>query len=165
LSPISISPKAWEWLERRPEDAFTWYLDLRLLGKYFEPQHVYQHTPSPPLYYAMHQALAVIEEEGLRNRWDRHRRANQRLIAGLTKLGFQPLVTNPEDRIWHLTTVTPPGGVDESQVRRKLMDKYGIEVAGGIGQLTGKILRIGTMGPLATEENVDFLLEALAVCM
>lgn len=165
LSPISISPQAWEWLERRPEDTSTWYLDLRLLGKYFEPPHVYQHTPSPPMYYAMHQALAVIEEEGLRNRWDRHRRANQSLMAGLTKLGFQPLVTNPEDRIWHLTTAIPPAGVDESQVRRKLIDKYGIDVAGGIGQLTGKILRIGTMGPLATEESVHFLLEALAVCM
>ena len=165
LSPISISPRAWEWLERRPEDPFTWYFDLRLMGKYFEPPHVYQHTPSPPLYYAMHQALAVIEEEGLRNRWDRHRRVNQQVIAGLTKLGFQPLVTDPENRVWHLTTVSPPAGVDEAQVRRRLLDKYGIEVAGGIGQLTGKILRIGTMGPLATEENIDFLLEALAACM
>jgi alanine-glyoxylate transaminase/serine-glyoxylate transaminase/serine-pyruvate transaminase len=165
LSPISVSPRAWEWLERRPEDTFSWYFDLRLMAKYFDPPHVYQHTPSPPLYYAMHQALAVIEEEGLRNRWDRHRRANQRLIAGLTKLGFQPLVTDPQDRIWHLTTVIPPPGVDEAQVRRRLSDKYGIEVAGGIGQLTGKILRIGTMGPLATEENVDFLLEGLAACI
>ncbi len=165
LAPISISPRAWEWLEHRPEDPFTWYLDLRLMANYFEPPHVYQHTPSPPLYYAMHQALAVIHEEGLRNRFDRHRRANQRLLAGLTKLGFEPLVTNPEDRIWHLTTVIPPEGVNEAQLRRKLSEKYGIEVAGGIGQLAGKILRIGTMGPLATDENVDLLLEALAACM
>jgi alanine-glyoxylate transaminase/serine-glyoxylate transaminase/serine-pyruvate transaminase len=165
LSPISISRKAWEWLERRPETPATWYLDLSLLAKYFEAPHVYHHTPSPPLYYAMHQALASIEEEGLRNRWNRHLRTNARLIAGLTKLGFQPLVTNPEERIWHLTTVIPPAGVDEAQVRRKLLEKHGIEVAGGIGQLTGKILRIGTMGPLATDEHTDFLLEALAASM
>ncbi len=165
LAPISVSPKAWEWLERRPEDPFTWYLDLRLTAKYFEPPHVYHHTPSPPLYYAMHEALAVIEEEGLRNRWQRHFRANQRLLAGLTKLGFQPLVKNPDDRIWHLTTVIPPAGVDEAQLRRDLSAKYGIEVAAGIGQLTGRILRIGTMGPLATDENIDFLLEALAASM
>jgi alanine-glyoxylate transaminase/serine-glyoxylate transaminase/serine-pyruvate transaminase len=87
------------------------------------------------------------------------------LIAGLTKLGFQPLVTNPEQRIWHLTTVIPPPRVDEAQLRRRLLEKHGIEVAGGIGQLTGKILRIGTMGPLATDENTDFLLEALAASM
>jgi alanine-glyoxylate transaminase / serine-glyoxylate transaminase / serine-pyruvate transaminase len=165
LSPISISRKAWEWLERRPEAPSTWYLDLSLLAKYFEAPHVYHHTPSPPLYYAMHQALASIEEEGLRNRWNRHLRTNTRLVAGLTKLGFQPLVTNPEERIWHLTTVIPPAGVDEAQVRRRLLEKHGIEVAGGIGQLTGKILRIGTMGPLATDEHTDFLLEALAASM
>ena len=113
----------------------------------------------------MHQALAAIEEEGLRNRWDRHLRTNQRLIAGLTKLSFQPLVANPEERIWHLTTVIPPAGVDEAQVRRRLLENHGIDVAGGIGQLTGKILRIGTMGPLATDENTDFFLEALAASM
>jgi alanine-glyoxylate transaminase / serine-glyoxylate transaminase / serine-pyruvate transaminase len=165
LSPISISPKAWEWLERRPDPPFTWYLDLSLLAKYFEAPHVYHHTPSPPLYYAMHQALAAIEEEGLRNRWNRHLRTNERLVAGLSRLGFQPLVTNPEERIWNLTTVIPPTGVDEAQVRRGLVEKYGIEVAGGIGQFAGKILRIGTMGPLATDENADFLLEGLAACM
>ncbi len=165
LSPISVSPRAWEWLDKRGEEPFTWYLDLRLMGKYFEPPHVYQHTPSPPLYYAMHQGLAVIEEEGLRNRWDRHLRASQRLIAGLTRLGFEPLVKNPEDRIWHLTTAIPPAGVDEAQLRQRLLDKYGIEIASGLGQLAGKVLRIGTMGPLATEENVDFLLEAIAACM
>lgn len=165
LSPISISPRAWERLERRPEAPATWYLDLSLLAKYFEPPHVYHHTPSPPLYYAMHQVLGAIEEEGLRNRWKRHLRTNERLVAGLIRLGFQPLVSNPDERIWNLTTVVPPAGVDEAQVRRRLVEKYGIEVAGGIGQLTGRILRIGTMGPLATDENTDFLLEALAACM
>jgi alanine-glyoxylate transaminase / serine-glyoxylate transaminase / serine-pyruvate transaminase len=165
LSPISIAPSAFEKLEGRKEELFTWYFDLRLLAKYFEPPHVYQHTPSPPLYYAMHGALAAIEEEGLRNRWDRHKRAGERLIQGLTKLGFEPLVKLPENRIWHLTTVIPPQGVDEAQFRQKLLDKYNIEIAGGLGQLAGKILRIGTMGPLATDENVDFLLEAMAACL
>jgi len=165
LSPISISQKAWEWLDRRAEAPSTWYLDLSLLAKYFEAPHVYHHTPSPPLYYALHQSLATIEEEGLQNRLNRHQRTNRRLVEGLTKLGFQPLVANPDERMWNLTTVIPPAGVDEAQLRRRLLEKHGIEVAGGIGQLTGKILRIGTMGPLATDENIDFLLEALTVSM
>lgn len=165
LSPISISPKAWDWLQKRPEEEYTWYLDLRLIGNYFEPPHVYQHTPSPPLYYAMHAALAAIEEEGLQNRWQRHLRASEQLMAGLTRLGFEPLVTNPRDRIWHLTTAIPPAGANEAQIRQRLFDRYNIEIAGGLGELAGKILRIGTMGPLATEENVDFLLEALAASM
>ncbi len=165
LSPISMSPRAWELLERRTEDPFTWYLDLRLTANYFEAPHVYHHTPSPPLYYAMHAALAAIEEEGLRNRWQRHDRASERLISGLVKLGFEPLVARPEDRIWHLTTAVPPAEVDQTALRKKLTENYGIEIASGLGQLAGKILRIGTMGPLATEDNVDFFLQALRECL
>jgi alanine-glyoxylate transaminase/serine-glyoxylate transaminase/serine-pyruvate transaminase len=165
LSPISLSPRAYQWLQSRPEEAYTWYLDLALIGKYFEPPHAYHHTPSPPLYYAMHQGLAVIEEEGLQNRWARHERANRRLLVGLEKLGFQPFVTNPDHRIWHLTTVLVPPGVDEAALRQKLLDRHHIEIASGLGQLSGKILRIGTMGPLATDDNVDFLLESIADCL
>ncbi len=165
LSPVSMSPRAYDWLQKRPEELYTWYLDLSLISKYFEPAHAYHHTPSPPLYYAMHQGLAVIEEEGLQNRWARHQRANQRLLAGLHGLGFEPFVKNPETRIWHLTTVIPPAGVDEAGLRDKLLSRYNIEVASGLGQLSGKILRIGTMGPLATDENVDFLLDAIEDCL
>jgi alanine-glyoxylate transaminase/serine-glyoxylate transaminase/serine-pyruvate transaminase len=86
-------------------------------------------------------------------------------LAGLQKLGFEPYVPNAEDRIWHLTTVTPPPGTDEAHLRQKLLDRFGIEIASGLGQLSGKVLRIGTMGPLATDENVDFLLESIADCL
>lgn len=165
LSPISISPKAWSDLEGRPDDPDTWYLDLRLLAKYYEPPHAYHHTPSPPLFYALHQGLAVIEEEGLRNRWDRHERTGARLVQGLSELGFTPVVKKANDRLWHLTVVTPPTGVDEAQLRDKLMAKYGIEIAGGLGQLAGKILRIGSMGPLATDSSIDFLLEAISISL
>lgn len=161
LSPISMSDRAWERLAQRSEPLHTWYLDVQLLAKYFEPPHVYHHTPSPPLYYAMHQVLATIEEEGLRNRWERHKRAGERLVAGLVRLGFKPLVERPEDRIWHVTTPMPPQGVDEAKLRERLMAKHGIEVASGLGKLAGKILRIGTMGPLATDENVDYLIAAI----
>jgi len=165
LAPISISPRAAERLAQRAEEPSTWYLDLKLMAAYFDPPHTYQHTPSPPLYYALRQGLAAIAEEGLTERWKRHFRMSQRLIAGLENLGFRPLVENPDDRIWHLTTVVPPRGVDEAQLRRELSEKYSIEISGGLGQLGGKILRIGTMGPLATAENVDGLLEAIAACM
>ena len=165
LSPISISPAAWEFLLKRPELPYTWYLDLAIMAKYFEAPHVYHHTPSAPLYYAMHQGLAAIEEEGLRNRCERHRRAGEQLITGVQKLGFEPLVKNPADRIWHLTTLKPPVGLDEVQLRQALLKRYGIEIAGALGQLAGKVVRIGTMGPLASEESVTFLLDAIAACI
>ncbi len=165
LAPVSISDKAWEALSRRAEPLFTWYLDLQLLAKYFETPHVYHHTPSPPLYYAIHEALAAIGEEGLRQRWDRHKRAGQRLIDGLLRLDFEPLVKDPADRLSHLTTVFPPAKTDEAKLRSRLLDRYGIEIAPGLGQLAGKILRIGTMGPLATDQNVDSLLQAIEACL
>jgi len=165
LSPVSISPRAWDWLEKRQDEPVTWYLDLRLLAKYFEEPHVYHHTPSPPLYYAMHQGLAVIEEEGLRTRWERHRVVGQKLASELGKLGFEPLVKEPDQRIWHLTVVAPPAHVNEAELRDRLIQKYGIEIGGGLGKLAGKILRIGTMGPLSTEEQAEFLLDAIAACI
>jgi alanine-glyoxylate transaminase/serine-glyoxylate transaminase/serine-pyruvate transaminase len=165
LSPVSMSPDAWSRLEARPSEPNTWYLDLKLLAAYYEPPHAYHHTPSPPLVYALHQGLAVVEEEGLRQRWDRHQRCGQRLLDGLVKLGFQPVVARPEDRIWHLSVVTPPAGVNEAKLRDTLLAKYGIEIAGGLGQFAGKALRIGSMGPLATEQSVDFLLDAIAASL
>ncbi len=165
LAPVSISPAAWERLSARPDQPHTWYLDLRLMAKYFEPPHVYHHTPSPPLYYALHQALAAIQEEGFPNRWERHRRASERLMRGLLQLGFKPLVEDGGNRVWHLAIVMPPDGTDEAKLRQKLIDNYGIEVAGGLGRLAGKVLRMGTMGPLATDENVDFLLHAVSACV
>lgn len=165
ISAISISPRAWELLEARPEDTFTWYLDLKLMAKYYEPPHVYHHTPSPPLFYALHQGLAAIEDEGLADRWERHRRAGEQLVAGLVELGFEPLVKNPDHRLWHVTTVLVPDGVNEAELRARLVDEFNIEVAAGLGELTGKILRIGTMGPLATSENVDLFLSALRSCI
>jgi alanine-glyoxylate transaminase/serine-glyoxylate transaminase/serine-pyruvate transaminase len=165
LSPVSISRRAYERLRNRSEQPYTWYLDLRLISEYFEPAHAYHHTPSPPLYYALHQGLAVIEEEGLENRWARHRRAHDRLLAGLERLGFTPLVRDPAHRIWHLTTVMPPPDINEAELRLKLVTRHNIEIASGLGQLAGKILRIGTMGPLASNENVDFLLDSLAACI
>jgi alanine-glyoxylate transaminase / serine-glyoxylate transaminase / serine-pyruvate transaminase len=165
LSPVSMSARAWEWLANRPEQPFTWYLDLKLMSRYFDPPHTYHHTPATPLWYALHQGLAAIEEEGLANRFERHRRAGERLLSGLTKLGFEPLVKRPEDRIWHLTPVLPPPGVDEAALRDKLLRNHDIELGSGLGQLAGKILRIGTMGPLATDEAVDFLLEAITASL
>jgi alanine-glyoxylate transaminase/serine-glyoxylate transaminase/serine-pyruvate transaminase len=162
LSPLTVSPRAWEWLEKRPDEPVSWYLDLRLLAKYFEEPHAYHHTPSPPLYYAMHQGLAVIEEEGLRQRWERHRVVGQKVAAGLNKLGFELLVKDAGNRICHLTVVLPPAHVDEAQLRDRLMQRYGIEIAGGLGKLAGKILRIGTMGPLSTEEQAEYLLDAIS---
>jgi alanine-glyoxylate transaminase/serine-glyoxylate transaminase/serine-pyruvate transaminase len=165
LSPFSVSARAWEQLMNRQEDGRSWYFDLKLMAQYYDPPHAYHHTPSPPLFYAMHEGLAVIEEEGLLARWARHRAAGEQLIRGLTTLGFTPLVKNAEDRVWHVATVMPPDGVDEAELRKRLMDRYEIEIAGGLGRLAGKVIRIGVMGPLAEPGSVKFLLDAISSCL
>jgi alanine-glyoxylate transaminase / serine-glyoxylate transaminase / serine-pyruvate transaminase len=165
LSPVSINERAWERLNSRKEPTWSWYLDARMQWNYFDTGHVYHHTPAASLYYAMHRALSLVDEEGLNARWERHRRAGQQLVAGLEKLGFISVVENPEQRLWHLSTVTPPTGVNEAKLRERLLEKYDIEVAGGLGQFAGKILRIGAMGPLATEERVAHLLACLAAAL
>ncbi len=104
----------------------------------------------------------VLNDYKEAGRWERHRVVGQKLATELSKLGFQPLVKNSADRIWHLTVVLPPSHLDEAKLRDRLMNKYGIEIGGGLGKLAGKILRIGTMGPLASEAQVEFLLDAIA---
>ncbi|MFL6414450.1 MAG: pyridoxal-phosphate-dependent aminotransferase family protein [Bryobacteraceae bacterium] len=165
LSPFSVSPRAWEQLSDGREESRSWYFDLKLMAQYYDPPHTYHHTPSPPLFYAMHEALAVIEEEGLSARCARHRAAGEQLMQGLISLGFQPLVKNPEDRVWHVSTVIPPDGVDEAGLRKRLMDRYDIEIAGGLGRLAGKVIRIGVMGPLAEPASVKFLLDSINSCL
>jgi alanine-glyoxylate transaminase/serine-glyoxylate transaminase/serine-pyruvate transaminase len=111
------------------------------------------------MFYALREALAIIEEEGLENRWARHRRNHERLVAGLAEMGIRMHVAEGE-RLWTLNTPVVPEGVSDAAVRRHLMESRGIEIAGGFGPLAGKVFRIGTMGSGSTEENVDLLLEA-----
>ena len=108
------------------------------------------------MFYALHEGLTLIEEEGLQNRWERHHQAHLEFVKTLEAMGLEMLVA-PEHRIWNLNTPKVPQGVDEAKVRSTLLKEHGIEIAGGFGPLAGKIFRIGLMGPLATTEHVrDF---------
>jgi alanine-glyoxylate transaminase/serine-glyoxylate transaminase/serine-pyruvate transaminase len=60
-----------------------------------------------------------------------------------------------------VATVRVPEGVDEAAVRGRLLSEYSIEIAGGLGDLKGRIWRIGLMGHSSREENVLLLLAAL----
>jgi alanine-glyoxylate transaminase/serine-glyoxylate transaminase/serine-pyruvate transaminase len=160
LAPITCSPRAVEFLRQRKSPPATWYLDLKLLLDYYESAHRYHHTAPISMFYALREALAIIEEEGLENRWERHRRNHERFVAGLQEMGIRMHVAEGE-RLWTLNTPVVPEGVDDAAVRRHLMESRGIEIAGGFGPLAGKVFRIGTMGYGSTAENVDLLLDAL----
>jgi alanine-glyoxylate transaminase / serine-glyoxylate transaminase / serine-pyruvate transaminase len=158
LSPMAMSPRAMEWLRGRTTPSRSWYLDLKLIHDYSTVSHRYHHTAPISMFYALREALLVIAEEGIENRWERHRRSHKSFVKGIEAMGLRMHVPE-EHRIATLNTVCLPEGLDEAKVRRRLLDEPGIEIAGGFGPLAGKVFRIGVMGPLATEDNVQFFLK------
>jgi alanine-glyoxylate transaminase/serine-glyoxylate transaminase/serine-pyruvate transaminase len=154
LAPITFSRRALE--KRAPSRSF--YMDLALLEDFWLHRK-YHHTISAPLVYALHEALAVIEEESLETRWQRHRRHHEALVAGLDALGLSLLPPAPE-RLWTLNAVRVPDGVDEAAVRRRLLDEFGIEIGAGLGPVAGKIWRVGLMGAGSTLGNILLFLSA-----
>ncbi len=158
LSPMAISPRAMDWLRARTSPVRSWYFDLKLIHDYSSVSHRYHHTAPISMFYALREALLVIAEEGIENCWERHRRCHRLFVKGIEAMGLRLHV--PEGhRIATLNTVCVPQGVDEAKVRKRLLDEAGIEIAGGFGPLAGKVFRIGVMGPLATEDNVQFFLK------
>jgi alanine-glyoxylate transaminase/serine-glyoxylate transaminase/serine-pyruvate transaminase len=160
LSPMFLSPRAMNWLGSRTSSPRSWYLDLKLIYDYSTVSHRYHHTAPISMFYALREALVVIAEEGIENRWERHRRCHEAFVKGIEAMGLRMHVPEGQ-RIWTLNTVCVPQGVDEAKVRSRLLEEEGIEILGGFGPLAGKVFRIGIMGPLATEEHVQFLLREL----
>jgi alanine-glyoxylate transaminase/serine-glyoxylate transaminase/serine-pyruvate transaminase len=160
LAPITCSPRALEWLRHRKDNSVSWYLDLKLLLDYYESAHRYHHTAPISMFYALRESLAIIAEEGLEARFARHEANHKAFVAGLAEMGLGMLVQEGR-RLWTLNTPLVPEGVNDLNVRKRLMSGHGIEIAGGLGPLGGKVFRIGTMGHGSSAENVQLLLAAL----
>src|SRR5271166_408061 len=160
LAPLTVSPRAMERLHARTAPVRSWYLDLRLLDTFYSG-HKYHHTASATLFYALREGLAMVHDEGRENRWERHRKNHLAFVQGIEAMGLSMHVANAGDRLWTLNTPRVPEGVDDAKVRAWLLEKRGIEIAGGFGPLAGKVFRIGLMGYGSTSDNVRFVLEAL----
>jgi alanine-glyoxylate transaminase/serine-glyoxylate transaminase/serine-pyruvate transaminase len=159
LAPFTIGPAAWARRVPRPQ---SWYLDLGMIGDYTSgATRKYHHTAPIAMIFSLHAALGALLDEGLENAWARHAGCGQALHVGLQKMGLE--LWAPEGhRLPELTTVVVPEGVDDAAVRRDLLQRYGIEIGGGVGPWAGKIWRIGCMGHTARMRNVALLLAALA---
>ncbi|MEE9365547.1 MAG: alanine--glyoxylate aminotransferase family protein [Dehalococcoidales bacterium] len=162
LSPITVNRKALDTLKNRSCDVSSFYLDLLLLAKYWigEGSRVYHHTAPACMFYALHEALALIAEEGLEARIQRHLKNGTALQAGLEAMGLA-LHAQPGHRLSTLTTVCIPEGIDDARIRNRLLNDYNIEIGGGLGALKGKIWRIGLMGYSSSEQNILLFLSAL----
>jgi alanine-glyoxylate transaminase/serine-glyoxylate transaminase/serine-pyruvate transaminase len=164
LAPLTLSPRAVETLKARKWTPHAWYLDLALLDQYYNGARKYHHTASATLFYALREGLAAIHEEGIEKRWERHQRNHGRFVEGIENMGLEMLVAEGQ-RLWTLNTPRVPEGVNDAHVRKTLLEKHGIEIAGGFGPLAGKIFRIGTMGEGANEEPIYAVLAALKEAM
>jgi alanine-glyoxylate transaminase/serine-glyoxylate transaminase/serine-pyruvate transaminase len=165
LAPFTITERAWERRVERPQ---SWYLDLGLLGGYVGEASVgsgggrtYHHTAPVAMVRSLHAGLGRVLEEGLPAVWARHAEAGALLQDGLEKLGLE-LFAADGYRLPELTTVKVPAGVDSADVRRRLLQRYGIEIGAGAGAYASTVWRIGLMGHNARPDNVLLVLGALA---
>jgi alanine-glyoxylate transaminase/serine-glyoxylate transaminase/serine-pyruvate transaminase len=160
MAPITVSPRGEEILRNRKTPVQSWYFDLTTALNYWGKERLYHHTPPITLIYGLREALRIVLEEGVENRWERHRQNQAALIAGLEAMGLELFVKNPADRLPTVTAVCIPSGIDDLKVRNQLLDEFNIEIAGGFGQVKGIIWRIGQMGYCSQKNFVLFFLAA-----
>ncbi|RKU31860.1 alanine--glyoxylate aminotransferase [Candidatus Poribacteria bacterium] len=161
LSPVSFSDRVVDAIRKRKTRIQSFYLDVTLLEEYWTGDtRKYHHTVSMSLIYALREALRIIQEEGLSERYKRHELNADALIAGAEAIGLEPAATE-DYRLPMLTTLRIPDGIDDATLRKRLLQDYSIEIGGGLGIFAGKAWRIGLMGDAANEQNVLLVLNAI----
>jgi alanine-glyoxylate transaminase/serine-glyoxylate transaminase/serine-pyruvate transaminase len=150
-----------EALRNRNTPVQSWYFDLTTTMNSWGKDRTYHHTPPISIIFALREALRIVFEEGLEASWQRHKQNQSALIAGLEALGLELFVPNPSDRLPTVTSINIPQGAEDVRLRRQLLDEFGIEIAGGIGPLKGKIWRVGLMGYISQAKHILFFLAAL----
>ena len=160
LAPISLGSRAMAVINERKTPVQSFYFNLKDLQAYWSETHAYHHTSPISMTYALRESLRMMMEEGIDERLKRHARTSAALRAGVEALGLEVLA-DPQYRLNPLTAAFIPEGVDEAVVRRQLIKDYNIEIGGGLGDLQGKVWRIGLMGESARESNVFAFLSAL----
>ena len=160
LSPVSFSERVIELVKNRKTKVQSWFMDLNLVLGYWGEARTYHHTAPTNALYALHEALVMLYEEGLEHSWARHQRNHEALKAGLETFGTKYLV-DEEYRLPQLNSVYIPDGVDEKEVRRRLLAEYNLEIGAGLGDFAGKIWRFGLMGYSSKIDNVMLCLNAL----
>ena len=162
LSPVSFSNDALEKIKNRKTRVQSWFLDLNLVMGYWggTTKRAYHHTAPINALYGLHEALVILQEEGLENSWARHQKNHLALRAGLEAMGLSFVVPEGE-RLPQLNAISVPEGVDEAQVRALLLSDYGLEIGAGLGAMAGKVWRIGLMGHASNPKNVRLCLAAL----
>ena len=162
LSPVSFSERALEKVRNRQSKVQSWFMDLNLVMGYWGTgtKRAYHHTAPINALYSLHEALVMLQEEGVENAWARHKQNHLALKAGLEAMGLT-FIVKEADRLPQLNTVSIPAGVDDASVRSRLLNDYNLELGAGLGALAGKVWRIGLMGHSSRAENILLCVAAL----
>ncbi len=162
ISPVSFSERAVDVITKRKTKVQSWFLDTNLIMGYWGPnaKRAYHHTAPVNALYALHEALVMLQQEGLENSWNRHYKNHLALRAGLEAMGLA-FIVDEAHRLPQLNSVTIPDGVDEAAVRSRLLNEFNLEIGAGLGALAGKVWRIGLMGYSSRAENIFLCLSAL----
>jgi alanine-glyoxylate transaminase/serine-glyoxylate transaminase/serine-pyruvate transaminase len=160
IAPLTFNERALEKIHNRKGKVKNWYLDMSMLSKYWGNERTYHHTAPINMNYALFEALRLVAEEGLEERWKRHQKNADLLVSELNRIGLKPYVQK-EIRLSSLITVTVPEDVEARQVTSRLLEDYNIEIGNGLGELSGKVWRIGLMGFNSRPENVVMVTSAL----
>ena len=165
LAPVSFNERAVARVKARTRPCQSWFMDLDLqLAYWASTTRVYHHTAPVNALYGLHEALLLLQEEGLESAWARHRRNHEALAAGLAALGLK-LFVSEADCLPQLNMAIVPEGVDEAAGRRRLLEEFDLEVGAGLGALAGKVWRVGLMGYASREDNVTLALRAIAAVL
>jgi len=162
LSPVTFNERAIELIKNRKTLVQSWFMDLNLILGYWSGnvKRAYHHTAPINSLYALHESLLMLKEEGIENSWKRHKMNGEKLVIELEKIGLKAFVKEDE-RLPQLTSISIPAEIDEAKVRTSLLTDYNIEIGAGLGELAGKVWRVGLMGYSSNEENVKVCVNAL----
>lgn len=162
ISPVSFSERALEKVRQRESRVPSWFLDKKLVMGYWGggQKRAYHHTAPVNALYGLHESLVMLQEEGIKQAWERHQYHHQALRAGLETMGLH-FTVDASVRLPQLNSVAVPTGVDEARVRSLLLERYGLEIGAGLGVLAGKVWRIGLMGSSCTRRHVMVCIDAL----
>jgi aspartate aminotransferase-like enzyme len=166
VSPISVSPKAKKYIQDNTSPIL--YFNLKRYFKFYQEHFETPFTPALPLCYAYNEALDMIFEEGLDRRIERHRQCADAFYTGLGSMGLTPFAKS-DARSNVVIAVNYLPGVDDKKFRDLLSNEFKVLVAGGFGNLKGKVFRIGSMGEVSkyhvirTLSSVESALEILGL--
>jgi alanine-glyoxylate transaminase/serine-glyoxylate transaminase/serine-pyruvate transaminase len=163
LSPLAMSDRAMHKIRNRKTPTHNWCLDLGMLYALATATPIirfYPYTSPIHCFYALHEALLMLYEEGLVPVWDRHATNAQALTAGIRSLGFN-FMTEDNLRIPFLNVVEAPDGISVNDFRTYMSRQFSLEISHGMGEWHATTLRIGAMGQTSTKDNIIVCLNAL----